>query len=468
MAMNKNELLTSFINNLGKAETFISSQDNTYRHLYDGSHSFSHQFKSTFFEKQFTKAVNLSKILVDSYVERIKIRKFKCNTNPDFENLFKATWRMNNMDMQLKLALTDMSIDGAVYATVTKPENSQCIIRFENSRNLYVEHDPYTFEVSYAMRLIRDNKGNTIGATEFTMDNIIFWSYVNDEWNGQVMPNVYNFIPVVPLVNMKTLDDIKGRSDVHDVVPLLEQLARIVITWLISADSVAVPFRILKGLEERDFKDEQGELKNFNRMTTDLTQLFVTGSTEVDLKYIPGADLRQFNDMYMRVIKDFLSITGLPAHFAGIVGDIPSSPEGINAAQGRFDTKVRDKIDVVKSFINKLVEVIAVIEGFDVKTVYGFDTSFYPPTKQSIATLMNACAQGVQSGAMPASYVPEFLMLNDIETQDWEKAWSNIPDKSLQAYQNALTSMVLNDNEDVSGVSEAFSNPSERRPSLEL
>jgi hypothetical protein len=221
------------------------------------------------------------------------------------------------------------------------------MIRVEPPTALHAVIDPYTLEVSRAVRVIEDKNLQNRWVTVYLPDRTITWAQEdNKQWaTRSIVRHDLGFVPVVPLCNQTVLGDINGVSEITLPLRTLTDFAsRVMMCMGAATEMMAIPQRVLFGVSADDIGAQQAPLGD-GKGHYDAYTARILAIEDVDAKatQFSAAELRNFVDVLREVAKQVAAVTGLPPQYLSSSNDNPASAEAIRAAEERMLTNINSK-----------------------------------------------------------------------------------------------------------------------------
>lgn len=310
--------------------------------------------------RPFAATVNWSRLCIESLANRMSIagfitsidknRKTDSEGNPvggSVDELLWDWWQAGNMDKESRLAHVEALLQGAAYVIVNFPPDSDYPeFVLATSQNMYVSYNPRTREVEEAFQWFASDDldlDETIDAgTIYTRDEIIQVVHGDDGW-VVVDREVHGLgiVPVAPLVNRAKVGDRFGRSEITDLIPLSDFASRLMTNAQVALEFLAMPFRYATGVDKDDFVDQNGAPMSSWRQYASAIAGYK--SAEAKVGQLPGADMRNFVEIFNMLAKQVSSVSGLPPHALGLTTSNPASAEAIRSGESNLVMRILDR-----------------------------------------------------------------------------------------------------------------------------
>jgi hypothetical protein len=315
--------------------------------------------------------VNWPRLAIGSLEERLKVNGFRLGgpTSAADERLW-SWWLDNDLDHGSKLAHLDAMLYGRSYVSVWAGDDPATpSIRAESARQVAIAYEPGTRRRTAAVKVWR--AGGYGRAVVFTPDEVTrlrTQGRVPD--GGQVPPGqgwtvtdtVHNPLGVVPVVELRNRPRMLtgGESELVDVIPLTDAIAKLASDLMVSAEFHAQPRRWATGMELAE--DADGNLSDpFDRQPG---RTWMAEAPETRFGQFSEATLTGYVSGIELLTQQLASVTSIPAHYLNsLTGQLPSA-ESLRAAEASLVTKVRDKQAAFGSAWEEVVRLAtAVVDG---------------------------------------------------------------------------------------------------------
>lgn len=299
--------------------------------------------------------VNWPRLVVDSLEERLDVEGFRLDG--DIDGRLWDIWQANDLDESSQQAHVEALSSSRAYVIVgSGGPDGLPLITVESPSQVITSHDPRTRAVSSALKLWRDEYGQT-KATLYLPDRTVWLAGRGPAadldplglqgWQDAAVPGLewdvegvdvhrLGVVPVVPIVNRRGIIDQRGVSELADIAPLSDAACKAATDMMISAEFHAIPRRWIVGMSEADMVDAEGRpLSQWDRLAGRVWAVDGLPS-EVSLGQWPEADLRNFHETLNSLARMVAAMAGLPPHFLGYSDANPASADAIRSAETRL------------------------------------------------------------------------------------------------------------------------------------
>lgn len=254
-------------------------------------------------------------------------------------------WQSNNMDVESGLAHTEALIHGRAYVTVSAPDPSDPMsdpttpqIKVESPRDIYAEIHPVTRRVTRAIRRYKE-RVNAVGAYVESVTLYLpndTYGLVNGNNGWQVEWHVNHnlgMVPVIPILNKERVGQDKGVSEIKEELrSIIDASSRLMMNLNAAAELMAIPQRILFGLDESDAQRIEGK----PAWEAYMANILAFTGENAKAQQFAAAELRNFSEG-MKVLREEAStITGLGPQYFHFGMDNPASAEAMQASEVRL------------------------------------------------------------------------------------------------------------------------------------
>lgn len=296
--------------------------------------------------------INWPRIIVGAVEERLNIEGFRiAGDDQPIPELWRV-WQANGLDRASGLAHLDALIHGRSYAIVWAGRDERTPrITVETSREMTVTYDPMTGELSSALKAFDlDATGQPTRATLYLPDRVERYRLEAGGWallpTEGVVTHDLGEVPVVALVNQPRLGLPGGESELSDVIPLTDAIAKLATDMMVSAEYHAMPRRWITGMQLAPAATPEGERER------ELLKQYLTNAEAGRYNALPaGTATGQYPEAALdnfvgaiRMFTEHLAAIGkLPPHALGINTANPASADAIRSAESSLVKKVERK-----------------------------------------------------------------------------------------------------------------------------
>lgn len=348
--------------------------------------------------------VNWPRLVVDSIAERMDVEAFRVAGNPGLGEKAMDWWLANDLDAGQKLTHVEALVQGAVYVVVNVGE-SEDFPRFtmETTRSMAVKVNGRTNTVEAASYVGDwDDAGQPMFGALYLADRNYYFTYGSNGWM-QSKPMVHNLgqVPVFPMLNKSRLGDRSGRSEITDIIPMTDAAARLMTNLQAAQEFLALPQRYVFGAAKEDFVDEEG-----NPVTgwqARIGSIFALVNEKASAGNFPGADLRNFVDVYQMYARVVASLSKLPPHRLGLASNNAVSADAIRSEESDLIKRIYDRMRTFESTWESAMRLAFKWMGVTVPEIQRLEVIWASPETPTFAAKADAVSKLVGSNIIPVS-----------------------------------------------------------------
>ena len=377
--------------------------------------------------------VGIPRTYIHSITDRLAIEGFRLGGEGKVDEDLWTWWQVNGLDVESAMAHTEALVYGRAYVTVAAPDPEDPglvdptipMIRVESPTALYAHVDPRTRAVQWAVRVVKDDQGDTVAATLYLPDRTELYRSQDGEMVSEGTVNHgLGVVPVVPLVNRTRISDLQGTSAITpEIRSVTDAISAMLMNLRATSELMAVPQRVVFGAS-RDELTNDGEL--------DALDLYISSYLSIDdpegkVQQLQAAELRNFSEGIGQLMRMAASYTGLPPQYLANPTDAPPSAEAIRSSESRLVRTCETKTDIFGEAWEDVMRVAKLVMGnelslddFRMETIWRDPGT---PTFQAKAdAVMKLYAGGagvipVEQARIDMGYSPEARLM----MEDWDK-----------------------------------------------
>lgn len=311
---------------------------------------------------QFTRiASNIPGVAIQSLTERLKVTGF------DGLDVWDD-WLGNDLVQQSVMLHRETLTFGDGYVIVWADDNGGPVASVESPRQVAVLKDPATRVVQSAVKRVWGRTQTQ--AWVYLPDRVEHWvADVSAAGNTayELAGVVDNPLGVVPVVNFQNTDRILvptyhslvhilgwGRSEIADLMPLVDGLNATLAGLAVAQEYTARPRRWATGIElvERPQLDGDGNpvLDSNGQPVMDTVNPIPEGNRsmlseneQAKFGQLPGAELGGYTAAVQIWLQQIMAVSALPAHMVGVTTENPSSADALRAAESGLTARAEMK-----------------------------------------------------------------------------------------------------------------------------
>lgn len=382
---------------------------------------------------------NIPHLAVTALTERLRITGLRVGGKPAPD--LWARWLANDLDQAAPVAHREALALARSYALVWADKAGKARVTVESPHQVTTLRDPASREVTAALkRWVGDGRGH---AVLYEPDRITRYrsdAQVADpaampatSWTVErVIDNPLGIVPMVPLVNSDRLLDVDGRSELADLIPLVDALNKLLADLMVASEYFARPRRWASGveLEERPVLGKDGNpVLEDGEPLTELVNPFPEGnrmmtaeSHEAKFGQLPGSDLGAYEASVRVLLGQIMAVSALPAHYVGVFTDNPSSADAMRAAEASLTARATARQATFGRAWEQVGRLMLAVETGTDPAAHDVSVTWADPATRSVAQEADAILKLHSSGLLPASYALARLGYDDEQVRAIEQA----------------------------------------------
>lgn len=332
---------------------------------------------------------NLAEVAVTAVAERINLESVTASIN--FETgpvdvSEQATQLVKDSDfpMILQSLVTDMLAVGSAYIMVWSDQFGRPVVTGESAEQVSITRDPIHGGVTAAVKRWQVLNSNGVLKEEHVIKyspNRIVHLMRNDT-RGKLtfvssVDNPLGVVPVVPLINVKRLNDENGSSVIDSLAPLLDALNKVIVDMLTTSESVARPKRYATGVNLEDSDEgfiadegfsadydnyEPADINSVESPFKDSDDLWISEQAEAKFGQLAGADLGGYKTAVDLIIQQIMAVTSLPGHMVGVTSANPSTAEALKASEVALSSNAESRVRVINRPVEWAVRLLVALQ----------------------------------------------------------------------------------------------------------
>lgn len=289
-------------------------------------------------------SINWPRLLVSSYVDRLRLSGFTLETEAD-AGVWEAFTRAG-LIAGSELVHTDRLTYGAAYLTVIPEAGGGVAAVPDSPRTMTADVDPLSGRCRRSVRYWTHNdKGHALVITPEavtrwetpTVDagSAGEWTRVDEQGSPFADTGLH---PTVPFIRRMAGDDHDGTSVAADILDLTDAGNKLMGDAMVTSEDYARPRRWATGLEIEE--DEDGNMVD----PFDRGRGLQSEDPGTKFGQFAPASLEAYSNMIATVTQLIGALSGLPPHYLGLAGDQATSSEGVRATESQLTMRVYSEI----------------------------------------------------------------------------------------------------------------------------
>lgn len=297
--------------------------------------------------RKFLVVANWPRVVVRTIAGRQKVRALILPGEESADPQLRAIWDASNLDAHARMFRVDKYVSGRAFLSVGSNEKNPelPLVRVESPREMEAMVDIRREEMLAAARFYgRDKLGQ--GPTHVTLykpDETVWiakggdnrWQEIDRDQHG------LGVVPVLMELNNRLSGAFEGESELTDIIPLTDSVARNLTNTQFAQESHGAPGIWATGVKSGDFVDENGNpLRQFEAYYDAIKML-----SDPNAKWgqFAAADLKNFETALEMYGKQAALSYGFPARYFGITSVNPPAEGAIRADENDLVNYVSDK-----------------------------------------------------------------------------------------------------------------------------
>jgi hypothetical protein len=325
--------------------------------------------------------VNFARLAIDSLESRIQVSAFATTPGGAADPELWKIWQASNMDEQSQLAHLDALIFGRAYFMAGANSDGSPRLSAESSLQCAVHRDPITREITAALKQWRDDDGFThaylmtpnevseyVSTSSLSLDPLFTGqpSNLGDAFTlVRTEPNPLGVVPFVALVNRPRLQTPDGESELTDIMPLIDGIAKLSTDLMVSAEYSASPRRYVTGIAPTDATQAQMDevadqiKKRWERAHA--AKFLIAPNADTRFGQFDTPSLSNYISSIEMLSSQIAAIASLPPQYLSLLNSAPTSADAIRASESRLTAKVKRRTQTWSGAYEELMRLAVLI-----------------------------------------------------------------------------------------------------------
>lgn len=380
---------------------------------------------------------NIPHLAVTALTERLRITGLRVAGQP--APTLWARWLANDLDQAAPVAHREALALARSYVLVWADAAGKPRVSIESPHQVTTLRDPATREVTAALkRWVGDGRAHAVlyepdRITRYRSDALVAdpAAMPATSWiTERVIDNPLGVVPIVPLVNSDRLLDVDGRSELADLIPLVDALNKLLSDLMVGSEYFARPRRWASGveLEEREIVDDDGAFTGETELVNPFPEgnrMMTAESAEAKFGQLAGSDLGAYEAGVRVLLGQIMAVSALPAHYVGVFTDNPSSADAMRAAEASLTARATARQATFGRAWEQVGRLMLAVETGTDPAGHEVTVTWADPATRSVAQEADAILKLHASGLLPASYALARLGYDDEQVRAIEQARRN-------------------------------------------
>lgn len=292
--------------------------------------------------RDFVTIINVPGMAVTEPTIRQRLKAFYRvgdSTRPD--GALAEAWEFNNLASEAPLLAQEKKIFGRSFVTVgtNDADPDHPLIRVEDPRQIGYTVDARKRVLTEMLRLYRDDSTRTTRATLMLPDSTVHVVRGRNGWTVEDRDDHgLGVVPAVLCLHRRRGGQWSGRTEMADVIPMTDAIARMVTNMGVGAEAHALPSYAITGAAKSDFVDRDG--KQIPVWESYMTAIKALTNENAKVWQISAGDLKNFTDAVNNMLAWCAAMLGLPTRYAGQQSVNPAAEGAIRADESRLVGRV--------------------------------------------------------------------------------------------------------------------------------
>ena len=302
--------------------------------------------------RRFLVIANWCRTLVDTTNDRQQVRSLILPGEETADPQLRAIWDANNLSAHLRMFNADRMIYGRAFLSVGANEDDPelPLIRVESPREMTALVDVRRERMIAAARFYGVDQVTNVGPTNVTLylpdETVWIERQSGGRWR-EVDRDVHNLgaVPVVMHLNRRRSGGWVGESQMTDIIPFVDSVARSLTNLQFAQEAHGVPRMYMTGVAKGDFVDADG--KPIPQFEAYFDAIHTITDPQGKVGQLSAADLKNFETALNVYGKQAAIVSGFPARYFGITSSNPPTEGAIRADEAGLVRSVEAQNDEV-------------------------------------------------------------------------------------------------------------------------
>ena len=306
--------------------------------------------------------------VADALHERVYPMDFRLEDG-SIDQAASRTWRANECDIEVSLAILESIVAGRSYGLVWRPDGATTEITFQTCEQAIVSYVPGKRRVrAYGLQTWAD------GMTEFAVlfaPDTVYWldraTPGSGEWT--VRYTAVNPLGVVPLVELPNRSRLNAhpRSELKHVLPMQHAVNTLWVHLMTASDAMALPGRAVLHTDRptREIANDEGEVVDEETLPIEQLRddrfIWLEGR-EAQIAEFSAANLSNFLQVIEVAVQHIAAQTRTPPHY--LLGQMVNiSAEALAAAESGLVARATEAERHFGAALREIMRLAALADG---------------------------------------------------------------------------------------------------------
>jgi hypothetical protein len=350
-----------------------------------------------------TVSANYCRLATDLLAERLVVEGFTQQGQALPE--VWTDWQRSGMELGHRIAILEALVLGQSFLTVWVDDLGAPMISTDTPREVAVEHDPLTHQITRAVKRWR-SADDASHAVMFEPDQLTVFrgpdvpergALPSTHWTQvDTIANPLGVVPVCELRNSGRLHERHGVPESRQIWALVDALSKLLSDVLVASESASLPRRWATGLAIQE--DDDGNA--VNPFDPSPGSVWTAEDPAVHFGQFDEPAMAGYDVLITMLIRQIGAIAGLPDHLIGIAGVDPSSAEQIRAAEASLVSRAYSRQIVFGPALSRVGALCQALRTGGAVPI-DVEVAWRSPESRTRAAEADAATKLYQAGVLP-------------------------------------------------------------------
>ena len=299
--------------------------------------------------------LNWPRLVVSAVEERLDVDGFRLSQDEPADRDLWRIWQASRMDEASQQAHLDALVYGCAFVVVWASADPRTPrITVESARQMMVERDPMTGEITTALKRWTEGYGYAVvyGSDEITrwrteqkvVEGSDTYEVPTGGWRQvESIDNPLGVVPVAALVNRPRLLSPMGETELSDIIPLTDAASKVMTDLLVTSEYAAAPRRWITGMDVGGEASADRTAAQVQQKWTDApsSKLWIAEDPQTTFGQFPESTMEGFVAAIDTLTQQAAAVSGLPPAYFGIHGSEVASADAIRSSEATLVSNAR-------------------------------------------------------------------------------------------------------------------------------